>query len=234
MAKTIALFGAGPGLGAAMARRFGREGYRVALVARGDRQWLVDELAGAGVEAASFRADLSEPGTIPPVVRAIRERFGGIDAVGYAPVPVEGFMAAADLTVEPLQRLANLYFFGLVQVVGEVLPEMVARGDGAILMGAGSTAISPQPSLSGPGPLMAAARNYLLSLHAEVADKGVYVGAVLVGALIANSAAHSAVASGELQLPPDTPVVSPGDIAELYWDMYAKRDTAENSYPSIG
>ncbi|MFD8282508.1 SDR family NAD(P)-dependent oxidoreductase [Streptomyces solisilvae] len=34
MAKTIAVFGAGSGMGKAVTRRFGQEGYRIALVAR--------------------------------------------------------------------------------------------------------------------------------------------------------------------------------------------------------
>ena len=42
--KTIAVFGAGPGLGRGIARRFGREGYQVALVGR--RQEALDEIAG--------------------------------------------------------------------------------------------------------------------------------------------------------------------------------------------
>ncbi|RUW02840.1 SDR family NAD(P)-dependent oxidoreductase, partial [Mesorhizobium sp. M1A.F.Ca.IN.022.05.2.1] len=48
--KTIAIFGAGTGLGASRATRFGREGYRVALVARraAPLQERVAELASAG------------------------------------------------------------------------------------------------------------------------------------------------------------------------------------------
>lgn len=43
----------------------------------------------------------------------------------------------------------------------------------------------------------AARRNYLQSLHAEVADKGVYVGMLYVGAVIENSAFHTQIEGGE-------------------------------------
>ena len=39
MSKTIAVFGAGPGMGRSVARRFGREGFQVALVAATRRDW---------------------------------------------------------------------------------------------------------------------------------------------------------------------------------------------------
>jgi len=55
MSKVIALFGAGTGLGVSVARRFGREGFRVALVARRKERLdaLVADLADGGIEAAA-------------------------------------------------------------------------------------------------------------------------------------------------------------------------------------
>lgn len=86
--KVLALLGAGPGLGAALGRRFGREGYRVALVARrpGPLEAVAAGLRAAGVEAAAFPADLAQANQIPEVVGQIGDRFGRIDAVGYAPI----------------------------------------------------------------------------------------------------------------------------------------------------
>ena len=62
MSKTIAVFGAGPGMGRSVARRFGREGFRVALVARNQERLaaFTEELAGDGIDAtrlAEERAD---------------------------------------------------------------------------------------------------------------------------------------------------------------------------------
>lgn len=89
--KTLAIFGAGPGLGAAVAARFGREGYRVALVARraGPLEERVAELGRAGVHAAPFPGDLTDIGGIPALVRAIEEKLGAIDVALYAPVTAD-------------------------------------------------------------------------------------------------------------------------------------------------
>ena len=53
MSKTIAVFGAGPGMGRSVARRFGCEGFQVALVARNQARLAAfsAELAGDGIEA---------------------------------------------------------------------------------------------------------------------------------------------------------------------------------------
>ncbi len=68
-----------------------------------------------------------------------------------------------------------------------MLPEWTERGDGAFLLTHGYSAARPIPHLSGVGPVMAAARNYLYSLNGELADTGVYAGTLAIGAMIERS-----------------------------------------------
>lgn len=49
---------------------------------------------------------------------------------------------------------------------------MQESGGGAILIGHGASAVHPMAEMSGVGPVMAATRNYLHSLHAEVDGSG--------------------------------------------------------------
>ncbi|MEV4627939.1 SDR family NAD(P)-dependent oxidoreductase [Micromonospora sp. NPDC049523] len=237
MSKVIAVFGAGTGLGVAVARRFGREGYRVALVARRRERLdtLVEQLATEGIEAAAFPADLTDTTAVPALIAAIRARFGRIDVIEYAPIGVTGFTPAAELDGEKLTSLVHLYLLTPVEVIRAVLPEMTERGDGAILVGHGLSAARPMPYLSGVGPVMAATRNYLYSLHGELADQGVYVGTLAVSALITGSEAHQAFASGNVAMPDgmEPPLVSPDDLADRYWEMYGKRDRVEQIHPPI-
>ena len=62
MSKSIAVFGAGPGLGQAVARQYARKGYAVTLVARRPEQLdrLAEELTSAGATAHVITADLSD------------------------------------------------------------------------------------------------------------------------------------------------------------------------------
>ncbi|ROO87545.1 short-subunit dehydrogenase [Actinocorallia herbida] len=247
MSKVIAVFGAGTGLGVSVARRFGREGFRVALVARREDRLadLVARLADEGVEAAAFPADLAEPGQAHALVDAIRAHFGRIDVVEYGPVnPGLTFTAATALEAAYLERLIPLLLLTPVEIFRAVLPEMIERGDGAVLMTTGASAAQPVPYLSGPGVVMAAARSYLYSLNGELADKGVYAGTLSVAAAIDRSegvrtAAESAAAARADAPDADQPfgggqfpVVDPDDLADLYWDMYTRRDRVEQIHPA--
>ncbi len=240
MSRTIAVFGAGTGLGSSVARRFGREGYQVALVARRlePLQSLSAELATEGIESASFSADLAQTAAIPGLISAIGDRFGSIDVVEYAPIGNSTFKPAADLDAAYLQELANLLLLTPVEIVRATLPGMIARGDGGILITNGYSAVEPLPFLSGFGPIMAAARNYIYSLNGEVAAKGVYAGTLAVTAMIARSAAHQALTSGALKIDlpsgAELPVVDPDDLAAQYWDLFTRRDRVEAIFPEIG
>ena len=236
MSRVIAIFGAGGGLGMSVARRFGREGFHVALVARRKvcLDTMVDELAGEGIAAAGFCADLAEPEHVPALVEAIRQRFGRIDVVEYGPVSgALGFTPATQLTVATLEGLIPLLLLTPVAVVGAVLPEWTQRGDGAFLLSQGASAVEPVPYLSGVGPVMAATRNYLYSLNGELAGTGVYAGTLAVAALITGSERGEATASaaGDAESLGAIPTVDPDELAELYWDMYTKRDRVEQVHP---
>jgi short-subunit dehydrogenase len=232
--KTIAIFGAGTGLGSSVATRFGREGYHVALVARraAPLQELVAELAKAGVEAQAFPFDLTDIAGIPAFIRSIEDELGPIDVAVYAPVALDiAFVPALDLDSAKLRRFAELLLFAPIEVAHAIVPGMVARGSGAFVLGGGLTAVHPMPGMSGPGPVMAAARNFVFALNAEAKDKGVYAGTVTIGALIERSAGHRIMtASGQAIA---FPVISPDTIADEIWSLVNNRDRVEAILPPL-
>ena len=83
----IAIVGAGPGLGFAIARRFGREGFRVALVSRAQSRLdaLTASLGADGIEAAGFAADVLDRPSLRAALAAAGERFGGVDVLELLP-----------------------------------------------------------------------------------------------------------------------------------------------------
>jgi short-subunit dehydrogenase len=231
--KTIAVFGAGPGLGQAVAHRYARAGYEVVLVRRRREplERLAGDLAAAGTTVHVVTADLADTGATPRLAKQIRAKAGNLDALYYAPTPDTGFVSAAELTPERARDFMPLIFYTTLALVQEFLPHMLEQGDGAILTAQGGSTVHGLPNLSGPSPAQAAQRNYLQALHAEVADKGVYVGMLYVGATIENSAFHShvtAVGGGGRTW---GPIVDPSHLANLLWNMHNAKQPSEASYP---
>lgn len=234
--RTIALFGAGTGLGTSLARRFGLEGYRVALVARraAPLDERVRELARAGIEAAAFPADLTDIAGIPALVRSVEASFDAIDVAVYAPVPSGlGMVPAADLDASTLQALIPIFTYAPIEVAHAVVQGQLARGDGAVVVVGGLTAVVPFPGRSGVGPAMAATRNYVHTLNVEVGGAGVYAGTVNIGAMIERSAGLREATAGGSELPPGLPFIDPDVIADEIWSLVNKRDRVEVNLPAV-
>ncbi|MQT14681.1 SDR family NAD(P)-dependent oxidoreductase [Segnochrobactrum spirostomi] len=237
MKKWIAVLGAGPGLGASIARKYGEQGYGVALVAR--RLAPLEDLAAPlrrdGIETATFTADVRSAEQIASVFARIKSDHGPIDVLYYGPNAPEAFVPASSLTVEAARSKVELFLYGLIAAVGAVLPDMRAARGGTILVGLGGSAAVGLPFASGPGPALSAARNYLHSLHGELAHEGIYVGMLTLSAIIRDSGWHAGIASGEIamDLPPgfEIPEVDPGALAEMLWQLAATRETPELIYP---
>ena len=235
MPRSIAVFGAGPALGREVARRYASQGYDVALVAR-DPGWLdrlARELAGDGATAHAVPADLSDPAGVPSLAQRIRDRIGNPSALYYGP-SVGGAGSAAGLTPQQVQAHMPTAVYSLVALVREFVPPMIEQQDGAILVAAGASAVQGMPDFSGPGPALAAQRNYLQSLGAELSGRGVYVGRLYIGAAIRGSAWHTRIEAAEVagHTPRRRyPVADPAHLADLLAAMHQTRQPAETIYP---
>lgn len=214
--KTIAVVGAGPGLGLAVARRFGREGFAAAMIGRSKARLddLVGKLQAEGVEAAGFVADATDSASLAAAFDAVKARFGEVDVLEYSPIaPVENpkSLGATALTAETADAAIRLMALGAVTSVQQVLPQMVARKSGTILITTGGSAIQHIPFLAAFSMAGGAARNYALTLHAGLQGSGVFVSTVCIA----------------LGIKPGDPEGDPDLLAETYWDLHEKRDRAE-------
>jgi len=237
--KVIAILGAGPGLGIALARQYGKLGYAVALVARRleSLQLLSSQLALEGIEAQTWMADLRDPVAVGAALAKVEAGLGAVDTLYYGPNAPEVFVPASTLTVGDVKDKVELFLYGLVAAVGAVLPAMKARRQGSILVGLGGSAAIGLPFMSGPGPALAGARNYLYSLHGELAAEGIFVGMLTLSAVIRHSGWHAGIQSGEipLALPPgfQIPEVEPADLAAMLHAAAQARGPQEIVYPPL-
>lgn len=185
--KTIAVVGAGPGIGLAVARKWGAEGYAVALVARNAEKLrgLVERLASEGIEAAAFPADVDDRGAFAAALESIKERFGGVDALYYGP-PAESasLVPPRQFTIDSVQSMFDRTVLGAVVAVNSVLPGMLEKGDGALLFACPMSAIDPVLFSANYAQATAALRNYAQALYIDLASAGVYAGMMVIAGLI--------------------------------------------------
>ena len=122
------------------------------------------------------------------------------------------------------------WLYPAIDVVRHVLEGVVVRGGGLLFAG-GLSAVRPMPMLGAFALAVAALRNYALTLNAALADKGVYAGTLTIGGIIERGDIHRMVESSPEQfgaLAGHT--LHPDDIAETAWQMFVKRDRAEEVF----
>ncbi len=157
---TIIVCGRGPGISDAVARRFGREGHPVAIVARN-----ADRLAEAartlnadGVKAAAFPCDLTDADAVQQLVGTVRDRLGPIGIVHWN----ASTGGAGDLAVgspHELRAVFDCAVIGLVAAVQSALPDLKAQRGAVLVTGGALGNLDPQLEAAGrelgrdgPGP----------------------------------------------------------------------------------
>jgi NAD(P)-dependent dehydrogenase (short-subunit alcohol dehydrogenase family) len=215
---TIAIVGAGPGMGLSIAKAFGHHDFQVGLISRNAEKLdgLVDELKRGGVEAARFPADVTDAQAIARAFADMKAQFGPIEVLEFSPGatgPGFGPAGALELTVESVQAQINYQVYGAMAATNQVLPDMLASGNGTLIYSTGGSSVNPRPWIANIGMAAAALRNWALCLRIALADKGIYVAHVPIGVFIG-----------------DTPETEADVIAQTYWDLHVHRDAANRDH----
>jgi NADP-dependent 3-hydroxy acid dehydrogenase YdfG len=180
---TLAIIGAGPGLGLAVARRFGREGFSVALVARDaaklDR--LVAGLRDDGVTAAGFVADARDRAALTAALDRAAADLGPVEVLQYSPVPAREFMKPVlETTADDLVGPLEMSVLGPAAAVQHVLPGMRDLGRGTVLFPNGGSAVRPRDAVTGTSVAFAAESAYARLLHDALAPEGIHVAQLII------------------------------------------------------
>ncbi len=224
MGRTIAIVGAGPGIGMAVAERFGREGFSVALVARNAARLTtqVETLRGQGITAEAFAADvLDRPALVQALERAAT-RFGGIDVLEYG-VASGSLQKPLEITPDGVQVQLDVAVLGPIAAVQTVLPGMLARKDGGILFTTAGSCYFPMAFTANFGVAAGAQLNYARVLHHALAPLGVYAGIVAVSAMVAPRGVDPVT----LDKPGGFPITTLDAVSQAHWDLYTKRNAVD-------
>ncbi|MBZ2195525.1 SDR family NAD(P)-dependent oxidoreductase [Occultella gossypii] len=207
---SIAIIGAGPGLGFAAAHRFGREGFAVALISRTKDK--VDEMARAlavdGIEAGGYAADVRDRGALTSALESAAAELGTIEVLQYSPVPSREFLRPVlETTVEDLAAATEFSILAPAAAVSQVLPGMAELGRGTILLVNGSSAANPNGNVAGTSTAFAAESAYGTMLHEALAPQGIHVGQLII---------PGAIGGGD-------PLFAPDALADRLWSIHSGR-----------
>lgn len=211
--STIAIIGAGRGLGAAVARRFAAEGFSVGLISRhqGRLDALAQDLAADGVQALGVAADVRDPASLAAALETVTEKLGPIEVLQYSPLPQKDFMRPV-LETTPADLVGPIEFsiYGPVAAVHQVVPGMRFLGEnkGTILFVNGGSAVKPGRDVTGTSVAFAGQAAYAELLHEVLAEEGIHVSQLIIGGQIIE---------GDDEKGPEA-------LAEHLWDLHTKRD----------
>lgn len=180
---TMAIIGAGPGLGAAVARRFGREGYSVALIARDQSKLdtLAEGLRESGVDAHGYAADVRDGAALETALAQAAAELGPITVLQYSPLPARTYLKPVlDLTPELALEALQFSALGLIHAARAVLPAMREAGDGSIILINGGTSVKARAGFAGTSVAFPAESAYGEMLHEAVADEGIRVAQLVI------------------------------------------------------
>ena len=208
--SAIAIIGAGPGLGAATARRFGREGFGIALIARTpdklDR--LREELAVGNIEVRGYAADVQDADALRRALAAAASELGPIEVLQYSPVPRKEFLRPVlETTTGDLAAATAFSILGLVTAVQQVLPGMSQLGRGTILLVNGSSAATPNGNVAGTSIAFAGESAYGAMLHDALKPQNIHVGQLII---------PGAIGGGD-------PLYAPDALAARLWNIHTQR-----------
>ena len=180
---TIAIVGAGAGLGQATARRFGREGFSVALISRTQEnvERLAAELTEEGLTARGYVANVRDAPALRAALDAATAELGPIEVLQYSPVPAREFMKPVlDTTAEDLVGPVEQSVYGPVTAVQHVLPGMRELGRGTILLINGGSAVRPSGGVAGTSIAFAGESAYGQMLHEALTPESIHVAQLII------------------------------------------------------
>src|SRR6201997_5346498 len=170
----LLLIGAGPGVGAGVVRRFGREGFRSTLISRGGAlDQLADDLRSGGLEIEAVVADIAD---LDGYREALERIFGAPGAPGVvvynAALPDPG--PILDATVQRLRTAHDVDVLGAVVAAQVAAPVLREAGGGPLLVTSGGFADNPLPALASLSIGKAALRSAQTLIAAGVRDDGIH------------------------------------------------------------
>ncbi|MEP3050821.1 MAG: SDR family NAD(P)-dependent oxidoreductase [Erythrobacter sp.] len=220
------VIGAGAGIGGHAAARFASEGYHAVLARRSDEAGLaklVSEIEAKGGSASGTLLNAADDGTIEELIDRVESDIGPIETALYNLGAQIGNRALHDTPHRTFELGWRLGCFGLFRLAHAMLPAMVKRGRGNLLVTSATAAVRGNAGQHSHAAAMAARRMLCQTLNAEFGPQGIHLAHIVVdgsvdapdtlGKLLGDKFEIYKASKGE------DGVIDPGALAETYWHL---------------
>jgi NAD(P)-dependent dehydrogenase (short-subunit alcohol dehydrogenase family) len=220
--RVAAVLGVGPGLGAAIAVRFAREGYAVGLMARseGSMSEAREEVEGSGGEALAVTADATDATSVARAFDQVRGSLGDPEVFVYnaGAFRMGGIL---ELTPEDFDRCWKANCAGAFYAAQCVLPTMLERGSGTVILTGATAALRGSARFSALAVGKFGLRALAQSMAREFGPQGIHVAHVVIDGQINTQRVREMSSERE-----EHTMLSPDAIAETYRNLHAQDRTA--------
>jgi len=178
------IVGSGPGFGTALAQRFGRESWRVVMVARNAERLEAETKAlhAQGVDAVPRVCDITDAQALDSLIRKESED-GGIDFLNYNAVGI-GCMRLLDQPLESIGPDLMVGIGGGMVAARAAIPSMKARRSDMIIFSGGELAATPEHDYVARGIAKTGLRNMAEALSKDPDLSDLRIGYVNIDAHI--------------------------------------------------
>ncbi len=223
--KTVVVTGASAGVGRAIATRFGRAGWQVALIARG-RQGLESakaEIEAAGGRALTIQADVADAVALSEAADRVERELGPIDVwVNNAMVTI--YATCVDVTPEEFAQVTRVTYLGQVHGTLAALKHMRPRNRGTVICIGSALAYRSIPFQGPYCAAKAAIRGFVDSLRTELLWEGSAVHVTMVHLPAVNTPQFDwARNKFNRKLAPVAPIYQPETVADAVFRAVRSR-----------
>ena len=222
MSKIAVIAGVGPGLGAAIARKFANEGCNLALLSRSSAYSinLSKRLEETGISAIPIPTDITDAGQVSDSFAQIRQELGVPDIlINHAGNAAWGNLS--ELTAEAFENSWRVCTLGAFLCVKQVVPGMIEKGEGTILFSGATSAVRGRAGAIAFSSAKFAMRGLASSLAREVGPQGIHVAHIIIDGII-----DSPNLRERYKLSENEPLLKPDAIAETYWALVQQERSA--------
>lgn len=205
MKPVCAVVGIGPGNGAALARRFDRDGFAVALLSRSTEY--SSQVAAALSGARAIACDAADAASVERAFVEVRSSLGHPEVVVYN-AGSGVFGGFGDVSAQDFENAWRVNALGSFLVARQTLPAMEAAARGSFIFVGATASRRGTPRSTAFAPAKAAQRIFAQSLARQLGPKGVHVSLIIVDGVVDLPRTRSRMPDK-----PDSFFIRPDDVA---------------------